>query len=316
VEQSLEGSVATPLLETAMAGLVRRIAFRKVVPRSAGAQDPENPVQHFARVSPRPAATIPAASRHRDQRCDDLPLRVRQVQCVPLQGEGSVVCYERARERSPAARYTGSLPLTLTYSTQAENAFLAMLSDPLGEDFSGFGSGDEDPLDLSFGTLTDPSSARAGFVATALSAQSGFPITGPTYWKNTTEEGEGLFAIAFDAPVRALGFYATAYSTLARTGSTSLALRLSLEAGGTLDLTISHAQVDGDGRAFYFGVIADPFTSATLFNFGNDDGDVIGFDDFTAACNAVPEPSTGLLLAGGLGALAAARRSGHRRSRG
>jgi hypothetical protein len=108
--------------------------------------------------------------------------------------------------------------------------------------------------------------------------------------------------------VEALGFYATAYSTLAATGSTKLVLRLSLAGGGTLDAPIEHTTTDGDGKAFFFGVIADPFVGATLLNFGSEGGDVIGFDDFT-----VPEPATALLLAGGLGALAAARRSPRRR---
>jgi hypothetical protein len=195
-----------------------------------------------------------------------------------------------------------------------------MLVAPETEDFSGYGSGDEADLDILFGTLSDPTSDGDGFIATALIAATGFPISGSTYWKNTTEEGEGLFRVDFDAPVRAFGFYATAYSTQAEVGGTKLVLLLERpNNGGTFEVEIEHSPADSDGKAFYFGLIVDPadaFDKVTLLNLGTDDGDVIGFDDFTAARNVVPEPATGLLLAGGLGALAAARRSGRRRSRG
>jgi hypothetical protein len=227
-------------------------------------------------------------------------------------------------EDDPA--YTGSLPLDLTNSSAAESAFVSMLVDPGTEDFSAYGSGDEANLDLFFrnpagigavvetGTLFDPSSDQDGFIATALIAATGFPISGSTYWKNTTEEGEGLFEIEFGSPVQAFGFYATAYSTQAETGGTRLVLRFTRTGGDpldTFDVEIGHSPNDSDGKAFYFGVIVDPgdeFERVTLLNLGTDDGDVIGFDDFTVAHTAVPEPSTALLLAGGVLALAASRR--------
>jgi hypothetical protein len=200
--------------------------------------------------------------------------------------------------------------------SDAESAFVSMLVDEETEDFSGFDSGDEADLDILFGTLSDPTSDGDGFIATAQIAATGFPISGSTYWKNTTEVDEGLFTVTFEPgyEARAFGFYATAYSTQAETGGTRLVLRFERpNAGGSYEVPIGHSPTDSDGKAFYFGVIVDPadaFESVTLLNLGSDGGDVIGFDDFTVARSIVPEPSTGLLLASGLLGLAASRRSG------
>jgi hypothetical protein len=62
-----------------MAGRRRGISVRNVLPWSAGAQHPENPVQHFAGVSPRATATIGAKMRLRNQRLEDVPLRVLEI---------------------------------------------------------------------------------------------------------------------------------------------------------------------------------------------------------------------------------------------
>jgi hypothetical protein len=215
----------------------------------------------------------------------------------------------------------GTIPSSFPVSDAAKASFLLMLGDPATEDFSAFSSGNGGPLDLHFrnpagsgsiletGTLTDPTSNGDGFIATAQTAKEGFPISGTTYWKNTTDENEGLFHVAFDHPVSAFGFYATAYSTLSQIGGTQLVLDLELMGGGTASFVIPHDIVDTTtGKVFFFGVVADPFLSATLRNAGPDDGDVIGFDDFTVAHSVVPEPGSGALLAGGLLALAAARR--------
>ena len=213
----------------------------------------------------------------------------------------------------------GAFPGPYTNSNLAQADFLAMLVTPGTEDFHAFDYPDTAPLALSFrnppgalgteiatGTLTDPTGD--GFIATAMIAKTGFPISGPSYWKNETDEDAGLFSVAFDAPERGFGFYATGYSTLSGADGTQLVLDLELQAGGTASFVIPHSTAFTLGNAFYFGVITDPFVRATLRNQGDDDGDVIGFDDFSVGNAVVPEPASDALLAGGLLALAASRR--------
>src|SRR3989449_10447977 len=50
VQESRQGPVALPLLEAAMASLIGRIAVGQIVPGSAGAQHPKNPVEHGAGI--------------------------------------------------------------------------------------------------------------------------------------------------------------------------------------------------------------------------------------------------------------------------
>ena len=71
-----ERAFADPALKAAMTGLIRRIAVRQVLPGRAGAKDPEDAVQHIARIAPRSPAPIAAESRLRQQRRQNGPLRV------------------------------------------------------------------------------------------------------------------------------------------------------------------------------------------------------------------------------------------------
>ena len=58
LQESIESPGALPLLKPPMARFVWRVATRQVVPRGAGAQDPEHPVEHRARISPRAPAPV------------------------------------------------------------------------------------------------------------------------------------------------------------------------------------------------------------------------------------------------------------------
>ena len=75
-----------PELEPSMAGLIRRIARREIVPWGAGAQDPEHAVQHGARIRPRPPATVGPTARPK-RRFEHSPLSVGQVHAVAYDGD-------------------------------------------------------------------------------------------------------------------------------------------------------------------------------------------------------------------------------------
>ena len=89
-EQVPQDAGPLPLLESTMARLVRRIPIGKILPRGAGAQHPEDAVQHIARVTPRaPAAVLPPFWFK--ERLDDRPLLVGEVHARPVR-RGRVVC--------------------------------------------------------------------------------------------------------------------------------------------------------------------------------------------------------------------------------
>lgn len=80
-EDPIEHAFALPLLESLEARRVRRIPTWHVGPRRAGAQHPENAVQHVARVAPRPPAFLGRAGElgPGHELLDRLPLRVGQI---------------------------------------------------------------------------------------------------------------------------------------------------------------------------------------------------------------------------------------------
>jgi hypothetical protein len=216
---------------------------------------------------------------------------------------------------------TGAVPAAFPNSTAKEGEFLAQLLDPLAEHFSSFDVADKGPLDIFAGAATLSDTVDSGGsirVDLEDAANRGFgitlgdPVDEDRFWKNetTSDSTDELFRVCFEQEVRAFGFYATAWATDASPGNDATQLALYLERDGlpTERIEIPHDGEENPGGVFYFGVIADiPFIKASLRNESTTDpGDRIGFDDFTMA--VVPEPCTGLLLAGGLASLAAARR--------
>jgi hypothetical protein len=71
----LQRAVAHPALKSTVAGLVRRIAWRKILPRRAGAKDPQNAVQNVARIAEGPPP---------DALMDRLFLREKRLKYSPL----------------------------------------------------------------------------------------------------------------------------------------------------------------------------------------------------------------------------------------
>ena len=78
-EDSVEHPGSDPRLIAAMAGLVRGIAPRQVLPGGAGLEDPEDPVQHIARVPPGPSTTIGPDPRLREHGGKHRPLLIGEV---------------------------------------------------------------------------------------------------------------------------------------------------------------------------------------------------------------------------------------------
>src|SRR2546422_11438410 len=62
-----------------MASLVGRVPLRNIGPRSAGAQHPQNAVQHSATIFPRSPSSISATYWFRDKVVQRFPLHVREV---------------------------------------------------------------------------------------------------------------------------------------------------------------------------------------------------------------------------------------------
>lgn len=80
-ENAMQSAVFNPLLIAPMTRLVRRVARRKIGPRSARAQHPQHRVQHVARVAERTTSLRRRAVSLllREERLDDFPLLVREI---------------------------------------------------------------------------------------------------------------------------------------------------------------------------------------------------------------------------------------------
>ena len=90
-EDLLQYALLGPTLEAAVARLVGRVAPGQVAPGSAaGAQDPEDAVEHVPRVPPRSAPPVLSARRRLwDERSQNPPLLVGKVHAL------SLLCLER-----------------------------------------------------------------------------------------------------------------------------------------------------------------------------------------------------------------------------
>src|SRR4029453_10004611 len=92
---------ADPLLKPPVAGLVRRIARWQVRPWSAGPQDPEDPIQHSAVLSPGAPSTVVAPRQLGQEAANHFPLLVREVTAMRRRGVG---------HPDRVARWLSSLP--------------------------------------------------------------------------------------------------------------------------------------------------------------------------------------------------------------
>ena len=91
LEHALERAPLDPGLEPPVTGLIRRIAVGEILPRRAGAEDPQDPVEHVPRIAPRSPALVAAQAWFRQEWREDRPLRVGQVHAVEYDGDRNVV---------------------------------------------------------------------------------------------------------------------------------------------------------------------------------------------------------------------------------
>jgi hypothetical protein len=83
--------VPHPPLKAAMTCLIRRVPVGQIFPRRAGTQDPQDAIQHIARIAPRPPAAIASNARRREQWFEDGPLRVSEVHAVEYDSDRNFV---------------------------------------------------------------------------------------------------------------------------------------------------------------------------------------------------------------------------------
>jgi hypothetical protein len=158
LQESIEPARSLPQLKATMAGLIRRIPRRQVVPRRARAQHPEHAVHHRARIGPRPTAAIGATART-EGRFEHGPLGIGQVHAVEYDGDptdvsGRFRIYEIASSVPEPkfanilrAGHPGSLRcFSLKYSRYSRSARLAIRA-PRPEYLS---------ANFGFGTLKSP----------------------------------------------------------------------------------------------------------------------------------------------------------------
>jgi len=202
-------------------------------------------------------------------------------------------------------------------SAAARASFESGLTGVGNEDFESQTVGAHAPLVLSFpgsgGTLGATLTGTGYVDNTASAGDPGganpgrFPTSGDQFWEVTT----GSFAISFDSPISAFGFYGTDIGDFV---TQQMNLVLTDTGSGTTNIVVPHSlNIANNANASLFWGFIDPsvqYTSVSFTNAGG--GDVFAFDDMVIGdagqITTTPEPGTIALFGVGLAALGLRRR--------
>src|SRR5205809_206089 len=74
LQHRLDDSLLAPVLKAPMHRLIRSVALRQILPRRTGAQNPQDPIESPAPITPRSPSPILSPCILRDEFLDHLPL--------------------------------------------------------------------------------------------------------------------------------------------------------------------------------------------------------------------------------------------------
>ena len=195
-----------------------------------------------------------------------------------------------------------------TNSNVAKANFFANLVGVGTETFEEFPAGTTGPLPISFGAAGTATLNGSFDIQTGNDDAGRYAISGNSYWY----AGAGEFDVSFSSPISAFGFYGVDVGDFGG----QLTLGLTDSHGVVTTLTVPNTIGSGgstSGSILYFGFYdtGDTYTDISFNN--NNAADNFAFDDFSIGSRqqvvpTIPEPSSWLLMALGLGAVGAIAR--------
>jgi hypothetical protein len=84
LQHRLDHASFAPALKTPMHGLIRSVARGQVLPGSASAQNPQNPIESATLIAPRTPSLILSDRIGRDEFLDHFPLLLCEVHPQPI----------------------------------------------------------------------------------------------------------------------------------------------------------------------------------------------------------------------------------------